>query len=203
MIRDSLFRGAFVASIVLVSAAGASAGPPTDQLKPEVDRVIKVLEDPALKGEARTRERRDAIRAITNPIFDWSEMARRSLGQHWQKRTDTEREEFVTLFRELLERSYISTIERYSGEKIAYAGDSVDGGYATVRTKMVIKQGREASIDYRMSRRGDGWLIYDVLVEGVSLVNNYRTQFNQIIRTSSYQELVKKMKAQEFLEKAS
>lgn len=203
MIRGGLLRGTLVASFVLVTAAGVLAGPPTDQLKPGIDRIVKILEDPALKGDAKTEERRAAIRALTNPIFDWTEMARRSLGRHWQKRTEQEREEFVVLFHDLLERSYISTIERYSGENVAYAGDSLDGEYATVRTRIVTKQGREVAIDYRMIRQGDRWLIYDVLVEGVSLVNNYRTQFNQIIQTSSYQELVKKMKAQEFLKKAS
>lgn len=203
MIGIGLLRAVFVASLVLACATGALAGTPTDQLKPEIDRVLQILEDPAFKGGAKTKERRDAIRSATNSVFDWAEMARRSLGRHWQQRTPAERDEFVALFHDLLERSYISTIERYSGEKIVYAGDAVDGEYATVRTKMFTKNSREVAIEYRMSRQGDRWLIYDVLVEGVSLVSNYRTQFNQIIQTSSYQDLLKRIKSDEFAKKSS
>src|SRR6267143_1959470 len=108
---------------------------------------------------------------------------------------EKDRQEFTALFTDLIERAYISKIERYSGERIAYAGEAVDGGLATVRTRFVTKQGTEVPVDYRMQQRGDRWLVYDVSVEGVSLINNYRTQFEKIIQTSSYAELVRKMKA--------
>jgi len=108
-----------------------------------------------------------------------------------------EREEFIKLFGDLLERSYISKIELYGGEKISYVGESVDGDVATVRSKILAKQGTEVPVDYRMLRRGDRWMVYDVIIEGVSLISNYRTQFNKIIQTSSYQELVKKMKTKQ------
>ena len=183
-----------VALPALLTVQGAWAGPPTDQLKPAVERVIRLLQDPALKRETKTAERRGTIRTVSDGIFDWREMAKRSLGPHWRGRTEAEREEFVGLFRDLLERSYISIIERYSGERITYSGDSIDGAQAVVRTKFLTKQGKDASIDYRMVRHGDHWLIYDVLVENVGLVSNYRSQFNQIIRTSSFEELVKKMR---------
>lgn len=192
---------AALAALALV-AAPARAGAPTDQLRAQIDRVIKVLDEPELKKEAKIRERRTAVRKIANEIFDFSETARRSLARHWAARTPAEREEFVRLFGDLLERSYISKIEVYGGEKIAYLGDSVDGEQATVRTKLTTKQGTEIPVDYRMHRRGDQWLVYDVVIEGISLIANYRTQFNKIIQTSSYQELVKKMKTkqEEFLE---
>ena len=192
-----------VALPVLFTVQGVWAGPPTDQLKPAVERVIRILQDPALKREVKTAERRGTIRAVSDGIFDWREMAKRSLGPHWRGRTEAEREEFVRLFRDLLERTYISIIERYSGEQITYSGDSIDGGQAIVRTKFLTKQGREVPIDYRMMHQGDRWLIYDVLVENVGLVGNYRTQFNQIIRTSSFEELVKKMRGHELLKEAS
>ncbi|MBI3029598.1 MAG: ABC transporter substrate-binding protein [Candidatus Rokubacteria bacterium] len=192
-----------IALPVLFTVPGAWAGPPTDQLKPAVERVIRILQDPALKREVKTAERRGTIRAVSDGIFDWREMAKRSLGPHWRGRTEAEREEFVRLFRDLLERSYISIIERYSGEQITYAGDSVDGGQAIVRTKFLTKQGKEVSIDYRMMRQGDRWLIYDVLVETVGLVGNYRAQFNQIIRAFSFEELVKRMRGRELANEAS
>lgn len=196
------FAVAWASLLILLCAQGASAGPPTEQLKVKVDAVIRVLSDPGLKGERKIKERHEAVRNITNDIFGWSEMAKRSLGRHWRGRTEAERDEFVKLFRDLLERSYMSTIERYSGEKVIYAGDSIDGDQATARTKFITRQGQEVRIDYRMIRNGNRWLIYDVLVENVGLVSNYRTQFNHIIQTSSYRELVKKMKTQELVRMA-
>jgi phospholipid transport system substrate-binding protein len=172
----------------------ARAGAPLDQLRGQIDRVLKVLEDPELKKNGSSPARRAAVRRIADDIFDFQETAKRSLARHWQPRTPAEREEFVRLFADLLERSYISKIELYGGEKIAYLSDSVDGDGATVRTKIVAKGGTEVPVDYRMLKRGERWLVYDVIIEGVSLVANYRTQFNKIIQTSSYAELVKKMK---------
>jgi len=181
-------------AITLLTGRWAVAGVPSDQLKAQIDRVIKTLEDPELKKEGRAKDRRAAVRKIANDIFDFSETARRSLGRHWQGRTPAERDEFVQLFSDLLERSYIGKIETYGGEKIAYNGDSVEGDQAKVQTKLVAKGGSEIPIEYRMHKVGDRWLVYDVVIEGVSLVANYRTQFNKIIQTSSFKELMNKMK---------
>jgi phospholipid transport system substrate-binding protein len=108
---------------------------------------------------------------------------------------EADREEFVALFADLLERAYISKIEQYSGERIAFAGDSIESDVATVKTRFTTKRGAEVPVDYRMLRHGDRWLVYDVSIEGMSLVANYRGQFDKIIETSSYQELMKRMKA--------
>ena len=186
-----------VVALLLSSGAPAGAGVPTDQLKGSIERVLKTMDNPALKGEAKAAERRVAVRKIANEIFDFPELAKRSLGRHWQGRTDKEREEFVALFSDLLERSYVSKIELYGGEKIVYASERVDGDQAVVGTKIVTKNGTEAPIDYRLNRRGERWLVYDVSIEGVSLVSNYRTQFNKIIQTSSYDELVRRLKAKQ------
>ena len=184
------------ALFMLAVASSASAGPATDQLRVGTDRVLKTLADPALQGPDRVAERQKALREITDPMFDWAEMARRALGRHWQTRTDAERQEFVPLFRNLLERTYATRIERYNGEQITYTGESIEGDQATVRTKILDRTNRELPIDYRMVRGPDGrWLIYDVLIEGVSLVANYRSQFDQIIRTASYERLVEKLKS--------
>ncbi len=197
-------RALALATALLVILAGPGrvwAGAPTDQLRAQIDRAVKILEDPELKKDGKQRERRAAVRQVANDIFDFSETAKRSLARHWASRTQAERDEFVLLFTDLLERSYISKIELYGGEKIKFVGESVDPDGAIVRTRLVTKQGSEIPIDYRMHARGDKWLVYDVLIEGVSLISNYRTQFNKIITTSSYQELVKKMKTkqEEFL----
>ncbi len=197
--RDRVVYRAAIVSVgaLLMAWSQAWAGAPTDQLKTSVDQVIRILEDPTLKSESKGPERRAAIRKQADGIFDFEETARRALGAHWQNLSPKDRQEFVSLFADLLERSYISKIERYSGEKTTYAGDSIDGDLATVKTRFITKQGTEVPVDYRMLRRGDRWLVYDVVVEGVSLVNNYRTQFNKIIQTASYQELVAKMKNSE------
>jgi phospholipid transport system substrate-binding protein len=181
----------------VIAAPPVAAGAPTDQLKTQIDRVLKALDDPDLKKEGRAKDRRAAVRKIANDIFDFGETARRSLGPHWQGRTPAERDEFVQLFSDLLERSYISKVELYGGEKIQYLGDSIESDQAKVQTKLLTKSGSEIPIEYRMHNKGGHWLVYDVIIEGVSLVANYRTQFNKIIRTSSYQELVKKMKAKQ------
>ena len=184
---------------VLASPQRAWAGAPSDQLRTQIDKAVKILEDPELKK--KPAERRAAVRVVANDIFDFSETAKRSLARHWTPRTQAERDEFVALFSDLLERSYIGKIELYGGEKIQFVGETIEGEGAVVRTKLVTKQGTEIPIDYRMLHRGDKWLVYDVVIEGVSLISNYRTQFNKIITTSSFQELMKKMKTkqEEFL----
>ena len=184
-----------VALVTTSLSSSAHAGPATDALKPEIDQVIAVLQDPALKGESKAAERRQALHGVTDSVFDWTEMAKRALGRHWTARSPAEQEEFVGLFRDLLERAYVGKIERYTGEPITYTGETSDGSQTTVRTKILTRQGQEIGIDYRMLREGDRWRIYDVQVEGISLVNNYRTQFDGIIKTSSYEELVKRLKA--------
>ena len=191
------YRNLLVMTIVLAALfveGDVWAGPPTEQLKASIDRVVKALEDPVLKGEGKALDRRIRVRSIANDIFDWAETAKRSLARHWQPLSDAQREEFVKLFGDLLERSYVSKIEQYGGEKVVWVSESVADDLATVRTKVITKQGVDVPIDYHMFRRGDRWLVYDVVIENVSLVNNYRTQFNRIIQTSSYQDLITKMR---------
>ena len=197
-VRATALGIAVVLTLVMAAGRQAWAGAPTEQLRTQIDRVIKVLEDPEMAKEARMVERRTMIRRVANDIFDFSETTRRSLGPHWHARTPQEREEVTRLYADLLERSYIGKIEMYSGEKIQFLGDTVDGDQATVRTRLVIKQGTDIPVDYRMHRvPGDRWLTYDVSIEGVSLVANYRAQFNKIIQTSGYTSLVKKLTAKE------
>jgi phospholipid transport system substrate-binding protein len=174
---------------------GAWAGPPSDQLRAGVDRVFKILGDPELEGATKAHQRRTAIVIVAREIFDFGEMAKRSLGQHWEQRTLAERGEFVRLFTELIQRSYISKVDQHGAEKMIVQGEKVDGDYAVVRTTLPLGQGREMPIDYRMHSTDDRWQVYDLSLDGISLVGNYRAQFNKIIRTSSYEALVAKFKS--------
>ena len=197
-VRATALGIAVVLTLAMAAGRPAWAGAPTEQLRTQIDRVIKVLEDPEMAKEARMVERRTVIRRVANDIFDFTETTRRSLGPHWHARTPQEREEVTRLYADLLERSYIGKIEMYSGEKIQFLGDTIDGDQATVRTRLVTKQGMDIPVDYRMHRvAGDRWLTYDVSIEGVSLVANYRAQFNKIIQTSGYASLVNKLIAKE------
>jgi len=184
-------------TLTLAVGPAAWAGPPSDQLRVQIDHVLKVFADPELQKDGKAQARRVAIRKIASDIFDFTEISKRSLGRHWQARTPAEQAEFVGLLADLLERTYVSKIEGYTGEKVAFVGEALDSGVATVRTKIVTKQGTEIPVDYRMYQAGNRWLTYDVSVEGISLVANYRTQFNAVIQKNSYQELVKTMRAKQ------
>lgn len=157
------------------------------------DRVVKVLQDPALDQTQRRAE----IRAIALEAFDVTEAARRTLGPHWPKRTPAERQEFIGLFQGLLERGYLSRIGEYGGESVQYVGERIEGEYATVRALIVTQKGTQVPVEARVLRQGDRWRMYDVLIENVSLIASYRSQFDRVIRTSSYEELVRRLKARE------
>jgi phospholipid transport system substrate-binding protein len=193
-----LFWGLATAGLLILSTVqGGWAATAQEQLKGAIERVVSTLDSPAMKGEGKAAERRVAVRQIANEIFDFGEIARRSLGRYWQPLSEAQRAEFVGLFSDLLERSYISKIELYGGEKIIYNGERVDGDLAIVSTKIITKNGTEVPIDYRLFRRGDNWKVYDVNIEGISLVSNYRTQFNKIIQSSGFNTLVDRMKAKQ------
>jgi phospholipid transport system substrate-binding protein len=189
-----LARGAVITGIVLATTAGALAGPATDQLKPQIDDVIATLDNPALQVESRTVERREAVRAITDRIFDWTVMARRALGPHWEERTVAEKIAFVPLFRELMEQAFIGKIEQYGAESVAYVGESLVGDESLVRTRVTLRPSGDVGVDYRMAWQGTRWMIYDVLVERTSIVRNYRAQFDSVIKKSSYEELIRKIR---------
>jgi phospholipid transport system substrate-binding protein len=183
-----------IIALALGIAPPASAGSPTETLKGYGDVVLKILEDPALRPPERKSERRAAVRKVAEDVFDLSETAKRALGPHWQQRTPAEREEFIQLFADLLESTYIARIDEYGGERIRYVGEKIDGENAVVQTRVQTRKGTEVPVEARMLRRGDKWYIYDVILENVSLISNYRAQFDKIIRTSSYGELVKRLK---------
>ena len=177
-----------------LTASQARAGLPTDQIKATVDKALVVLRDPRLKPPAKQTERREQLKQVLFIRFNFAEMAKRSLGPNWSRRTPQEQEEFVRLFTEVLERAYGDIIESYSEAEIVYLTEKVDGGYADVNSKVVTTKGEEYSLNYRVQLIGNEWKVYDVVAENISLVNNYRSQFNRVIAKSSYEELVRRLK---------
>ena len=176
---------------VLLVAPGPPtwAGPATDQLRMYTDQVLKILQNPSMT----LPERREAVRHLAEEVFDVNETAQRALGQHWQQRTPAEREEFVKLFANLLEQTYISRIDEFGGEKLTYVSEQIDGDRGVVRARITTKKGTDVPVESRVLLKGNRWLIYDILIENLSLISNYRSQFDRVIRTSSYEELVKRL----------
>jgi phospholipid transport system substrate-binding protein len=182
--------------LTLVSVFTAGAGAPTDQLRAGIDRVVEILHDPALAGEQQGDQRRAAIGRVAGEIFDFGDMAKRSLGPHWEKRTPAERVEFARLFTELIQRSYIATVDQHgSAARVTFLEERVDADYAVVRTTMPLSNGSTMALDYRMRGVDGRWQVYDLSMEGVGLLANYRAQFDRVIRTASFEELVARLKA--------
>ena len=190
--------GMMLGGMVLGAVSSVQAGPLTDQLRDDLAQVFRVIEETSVERAGANGidlgKRREAIRSAAAPVFDWREMAGRTLGQHWQARSEAERTEFVQVFSDLVNRAYINQLERYSGESIRYLSERVEGDLGGVSTRFVTKQGREIPVDYRVISRDGRWRVYDVSVQGVSLVSNYRSQFDKVIRSSSYPELVQRIR---------
>jgi phospholipid transport system substrate-binding protein len=177
------------------SLPGAWAGTPTDQLRDGVDRVFKILRDPEMAGDTHATQRRNAIITASGDIFDFAEMAKRSLGQHWTARTPAERRQFVALFTDLIQHSYISKVDQHGSAKMVFQGETVDGDYAAVRTTIPLSNGSEMPLEYRLHNTNARWQVYDLSLDGISLISNYRAQFNKVIRTDSYETLVAKLQS--------
>jgi len=170
------------------------AGVPTEKVKETTDKIIAIVSDPVLKEPAKEKERRGQIRKAVDELCDWEEMSRRALGRSWAQRNEQERREFVHLFGQLLERTYVDKVEGYSGEQVNYIGERLDGDFAEVEVRIVTTKNTEIPVIYRMRNKEQKWWVYDIVIEGVSLVNNYRTQFNDILAKSSFEELLRRLK---------
>jgi phospholipid transport system substrate-binding protein len=179
---------AIITGIFLTTTAVAGV---TDDIKKTVDEVIQIVSDKNLKKD--DEQRRQALKKTISGIFDYSEMAKLTLGKHWNQRTQAERNQFIDLFSTLLDNSYLSKIESYNNEKIVYLKETLDGNYAEVKSKIITAKRDEYTLDYRLLNENGKWMVYDVVIEGVSLVSNYRTQFSRIINDKGYNELIKKL----------
>jgi phospholipid transport system substrate-binding protein len=172
----------------------AMAGIPMDQLRGTVDRVLTILQDPRLRSADKRDERRQQLAKVISARFDFDEMARRSLGAEWRRLTPGQRQEFVELFAELLRDTYVANIESYKGEKVIYARETQEEQYAVVQTILRSPEGTEYTLDYRLHLIDKEWKVYDVVIENVSIVNNYRSQFARVINKSSYEGLIRALK---------
>jgi phospholipid transport system substrate-binding protein len=178
-------------ALVLGLGTNSWAGAPTDQLRTYTDQILKVLESPGLS----LPEKRAAVRKLASEVFDTMETAQRVLGQHWQPLNQAQREDFAKLFANLLEQTYISRIDEFGGERLTYVSEQVDGERAVVRARIITNKGTEVPVESRLLLKGDRWLTYDILVENLSLISNYRSQFDRVIRQQGYPELVKRLQA--------
>lgn len=186
--------------VVLVQPA--VAGGATEAMKSTIDEVLRIVRDKDLKQPGRADERRQRLEQVVGDRFDYEEMSKRSLGAPWNTLSDKDRQEFVTLFKTLLTNSYADKIESYSGEGVQYINERMEKDYAEVRTKVLTGK-VEIPLDYRLLNKGTDWRVYDVVVDGVSLVNNYRGQFSKILRSSSYSDLVDQLRKKSEKIKAS
>jgi phospholipid transport system substrate-binding protein len=203
--------GKSIVALLLVAATTTTASP-RDVVQRAVTRVVELLdgagqaspgEKSGVVGAISSVRRRAQIRAVADELFDFEEVARRALSVHWASRTPAERTEFVALFTDLLERAYIGGIEAYAGEKIVYPAEKIDGEFAVVRSRIVPKKRTgdarsvETGLEYRLIRKDGRWKVYDVLIDGVSFVSTYRSQFDRIIKASSYSTLVDRLRGPE------
>ncbi len=183
----------FIIAFLVLLSPQSFAGEPLDQLKETVTKVMKILNSKEYKDPSTRKHMEEALKRIIYERFDFREAAKLSLGPHWNERTKKEQDEFVTLFSELLERSYLKKLDRFADKEIRYVGEEMQGHKATVIT-MIKMEKEDAKVTYRLHKIKGRWLVYDVVFENVGLVKLYRTRFNNIIKKSSYKELVQKMK---------
>ena len=177
----------------IVVPADLRAGAPTDQVRQTADQVLALLQDARFKGADKESQRRQRLRQIIGTRFDFEEMAKRSLGANWRRVSREEQQRFVQLFTSLLEKSYADQIESYNGEKIAYGREKVANDRAEVDSKIVTQKGQEFSLNYKLRSAGGDWKVYDVVIEDISLVNNYRSQFNRLLAKNTFADLLKKL----------
>jgi len=178
----------------LLFPSPSRADGPMAQVRATVDKVLIIVRNPNLKSEAQQEDLRTQLAEVIYPRFDFAEMAKRSLGPHWGRRTAEEQREFVKAFTGLLAKLYVDRIESYGGDKVLYGREVEDTNYAEVDTKIFSKKGEVFSINYKLHSVNNEWKVYDLVIEDISLVNNYRSQFNRVIARSSFADLVQIMK---------
>jgi phospholipid transport system substrate-binding protein len=193
--------GAWLRGLVLVvtvlltgiAADCAQAGEATEAMRSTISEVLRILADKDLKQPSKANERRQQLEKVVGERFDYPEMSRRSMGAPWANLSEKDKQEFVSLFQTLLVNTYADKIESYSGEGVQYVNERNEKEYAEVRTKVLTGK-TEIPLDYRLLHKGSDWRVYDVVVDGVSLVNNYRGQFSKILRNGSYADLVEQLR---------
>ncbi|MFQ6757971.1 MAG: ABC transporter substrate-binding protein [Deltaproteobacteria bacterium] len=183
---------AFAAPVLHPGISCAAATDPVVFVKDAVDEIISILQDEKLAVPSRKAERKNRMVTIVEKKFDFREMSMRALARHWRERSPAEQDRFVFLFKTLLENTYLAKIETYSGEKVVFKKAAVQGNKAIVYSDL-IRKNVETPVNYKLKNSDDRWAVYDVEVEGVSLVNNYRTQFASIMSKENFAGLIAKL----------
>ncbi len=184
----------FTGIFILSAPSLLWAGKPMDEIRVAVTHALQTLKKQEIKSNPQRKELAERLEKIIDPVFDFREMAKRSLGIHWRDLTPGEQQEFVPLFKDFLSSVYLGRIGFYNGEKVRFTGETVGKNYAEVDTQVVGKNGDKIPVVYMLKRTDGDWKVYDVIVDNVSIDNNYRSQFDRVISRSSYQELVKRIK---------
>ena len=184
----------FTGIFILSAPSLLWAGKPMDEIRVAVTQALQILKEPEMKSNHERKELDGRLEKIIDPVFDFREMAKRSLGIHWSGLTAEERQEFIPLFKDFLSSIYLGRIGFYNGEKVRFTGETVGKNYAEVDTQVVGKNCDQIPVVYMLKRTDGDWKVYDVIVDNVSIDNNYRSQFDRVISRSSYQELVKRIK---------
>lgn len=187
---------ALIGALLLTTPVASQAGSAAEDINVQADRILAVLADPQLKGAGQERARRQAVRRVAEDAIDFNETGRRTLGTHWDARSDTERQTFVSLFTDLLDRAFLRHVDRWDGERLVVAGDTGDGDRAVVHTKVLLRDGSEVPVDLAVVRNGDArWRVWDVRAMGASLVSSYRAQFGRMLQATPYDEMLVKLRA--------
>ena len=187
-----------IVAVLLWLCAGetVNAGEPTEAIRGAVNQAVEILKNAKLDNQKQRAQIIDRLRQIVYPLFDFNEMAMRALGGNWRPLNPQQRKEFVSTFTALLEKTYADQIDLYDGQQVVYTSENIDGNYAQVDSRLIDKNGQSYSVVYKLHKVEGKWRIYDVVAENISLVNNYRAQFNRVIAKSSFEELLRIMKQQ-------
>jgi len=194
MSLNSIKRLIFFISLLLVIPSAVMAGEATDRIKAVSDKIFSIISDQTLQAPEMKEKKEKMIMDAVDGAFNWEEFSRRALAKHWSKRTESEKKEFISIFKELIKRTYMEKSGQYSGGKVEFLEEKIDGEYGVVKSQLVSSTGTQTPVDYRLMKKDGAWWVYDVYIEGVSLVSNYRSQFNDILIKSSFDDLIKRLK---------
>jgi phospholipid transport system substrate-binding protein len=187
---------ALIGALLLTMPVSSQAGSAAEDINLQAERILAVLADPELKIAGQERARRQAVRRVAEDAIDFNETGRRTLGSHWETRSEDERQMFVSLFTDLLDRAFLRHVDRWDGEKLVVAGDTVDGERAIVHTKVLLRDGSQVPVDLAVVRNGGArWRVWDVRAMGGSLVSSYRAQFARMLQATAYDEMLLKLRA--------
>ena len=195
-LKSRLFLSIVAVLLWLCVGESVNAGEPTEAIRGAVNQAVEILKNAKLDNQKQRAQVIDRLRQIVYPLFDFNEMAMRALGGNWRPLSLQQRKEFVSTFTALLEKTYADQIDLYDGQQVVYTSENIDGAYAQVDSRLIDKNGQAYSVVYKLQKVDVKWRIYDVVAENISLVNNYRAQFNRVIAKSSFEELLRIMKQQ-------